>query len=221
MASQWGTHTSCLCITQWCWVYFLILVLPAWFLHFTLHSPLCNKQPMGWWYLGTGRVCCPQIAFHPGLPRPAEILAWLWIGYHIGVCKVYFSVFLSVFLASVLLFACLRACSAVSNSLWPHGLFCPEDFPGKNTGVGCHLLLQGIFLTQGSNSCLLHLLTSPISCIGRWILYHCTTWGAWYSSLGRAFPHFYFFKYSQFPLFVVVRFCGVASNPEPSLLEEI
>ena len=129
MASQWGTHTSCLCITQWCWVYFLILVLPAWFLHFTLHSPLCNKQPMGWWYLGTGRVCCPQIAFHPGLPRPAEILAWLWIGYHIGVCKVYFSVFLSVFLASVLLFACLRACSAVSNSLWPHGLFCPEDFP--------------------------------------------------------------------------------------------
>ena len=25
--------------------------------------------------------------------------------------------------------------------------------PGKNTGVGCHALLQGIFLTQGSNSC--------------------------------------------------------------------
>ena len=25
------------------------------------------------------------------------------------------------------------------------------DFPGKNTGVGCHFLLQGIFLTEGSN----------------------------------------------------------------------
>ena len=25
------------------------------------------------------------------------------------------------------------------------------DSPGKNTGVGCHFLLQGIFLTQGSN----------------------------------------------------------------------
>ena len=24
-------------------------------------------------------------------------------------------------------------------------LFCPWDFPGKNTGVGCHFLLQGIF----------------------------------------------------------------------------
>ena len=29
-------------------------------------------------------------------------------------------------------------------------------FPGKNTGVCCHFLLQRIFLTQGSNSCLLH-----------------------------------------------------------------
>ena len=35
----------------------------------------------------------------------------------------------------------------------------PWDFPGKNTGVGCHFLLQRIFLTQGQNSgllCLLH-----------------------------------------------------------------
>ena len=31
----------------------------------------------------------------------------------------------------------------------------PWDSPGKNTGVGCHFLLQGIFPTQGSNSHLL------------------------------------------------------------------
>ena len=37
------------------------------------------------------------------------------------------------------------------------------DFPGKNTGVCCHVFLPGIFPTQGLN---LHLL------IGRWILYH-------------------------------------------------
>ena len=30
--------------------------------------------------------------------------------------------------------------------------------PGKNTGVGCHALLQGIFTTQGLNPCLLYLL---------------------------------------------------------------
>ena len=28
---------------------------------------------------------------------------------------------------------------------------CPWGFPGKNTGVGCHFLLQGIFPTQESN----------------------------------------------------------------------
>ena len=35
-------------------------------------------------------------------------------------------------------------------------LLCPWDSPGKNTGVGCHSLLQGIFPTQGSNPGLLH-----------------------------------------------------------------
>ena len=30
-------------------------------------------------------------------------------------------------------------------------LLCPWDSSGKNTGVGCHVLLQGIFLTQKSN----------------------------------------------------------------------
>ena len=47
--------------------------------------------------------------------------------------------------------------SVVSNSLQPHGSFCPQGFPGKNTGVGCHALLQGVFLTQGSNLNLPHL----------------------------------------------------------------
>ena len=52
-------------------------------------------------------------------------------------------------------------CSAVCDSLWPHGLqpnrlLCPWESPGKNTGVGCHFLLLGIFLTQGSNLHILH-----------------------------------------------------------------
>ena len=34
-------------------------------------------------------------------------------------------------------------------------LLCPRNFSGKNTGVGCYFLLQGIFPTQGSNPCLL------------------------------------------------------------------
>ena len=52
-------------------------------------------------------------------------------------------------------FVCVYACSVMSNSLWPHGrqlarLLCPWDFPGKNTRVGCHFLLQGIFPTEGT-----------------------------------------------------------------------
>ena len=40
-------------------------------------------------------------------------------------------------------------CSLTGSSV--HG-----DSPGKNTGVACHSLLQGIFPTQGLNLCLLH-----------------------------------------------------------------
>ena len=38
----------------------------------------------------------------------------------------------------------------------PRGSFVHGDSPGKNTGVGCHALLQGIFPTQGLNAGLLH-----------------------------------------------------------------
>ena len=45
------------------------------------------------------------------------------------------------------------SCSVMYGSLWPHDCsllvsICPWDFLGRNTGVGCHCLLQGIFLTQ-------------------------------------------------------------------------
>ena len=42
-------------------------------------------------------------------------------------------------------------------------MVCPWDSPSENTGVGCHSLLQGIFLTQGLNQGLLYC---------RQILYH-------------------------------------------------
>ena len=35
----------------------------------------------------------------------------------------------------------------------PLRLLCPWDSSGKNAGVGCHFFFQGIFLTQGLNSC--------------------------------------------------------------------
>ena len=63
--------------------------------------------------------------------------------------------------------------SFVPNSLQPHGLYparflCPWDSPGKNTGVDCYSLLQGIFPTEGLNLGLLHC---------RRILYHLSYQG--------------------------------------------
>ena len=74
--------------------------------------------------------------------------------------------------------------SVVSDSLrphglWPAGLLCPWDSPGKNTGVGCHSLLQRIFPTQGSNPGLLHC---------RQILYRLS-YGATAIILGLVAPH--------------------------------
>ena len=65
-------------------------------------------------------------------------------------------------------------CSVMSDSLRPHGLqparlLCPWNSPGKNTGVGSHSLLQGIFPSQESNLGFLYC---------RQILYHLSHWGS-------------------------------------------
>ena len=63
--------------------------------------------------------------------------------------------------------------SVVSDSLQPYRLqptrlHCPWDFPGKNTGVDCCFLLQGIFPTQGSNPRLLCLLHWQVDSLPLW-----------------------------------------------------
>ena len=62
--------------------------------------------------------------------------------------------------------SCLILCDPIDCSLQaPH----PRHFSGKNTGEGCHFLLQGIFPTQGQNPCRLHC---------RWILYSLSHQGS-------------------------------------------
>ena len=51
--------------------------------------------------------------------------------------------------------SCPTLCNPI-DCMQPTRLLCPWDSPGKNTGVGCHSLLQGIFLVQGLNLVLLH-----------------------------------------------------------------
>ena len=52
--------------------------------------------------------------------------------------------------------SCLTPCNPTDSS--PPGSSTHKNFPGRNTGVGCHFLLQGIFPTPGLNPRLLHLL---------------------------------------------------------------
>ena len=47
-------------------------------------------------------------------------------------------------------------CSVIKSCLTLCDPMGPWDFPGKNTGMGCRFLLQGSFLTQGSNPWRLH-----------------------------------------------------------------
>ena len=61
-----------------------------------------------------------------------------------------------------------RLCPALCDPM-PTKPLCSWNSPGKNTGVGCCFLLQGIFLTQGSNLGLLHC---------RQILYHLSHYGS-------------------------------------------
>ena len=87
--------------------------------------------------------------------------------------------------------SCVSVCSVTSDSLQPHGLqptrlLCGYNFPGKNTGVDCHFLLQRNFPNQGSDSRLLpllhwqagslplHHLTPPLTMFFTWSEHFCS-----------------------------------------------
>ena len=82
-----------------------------------------------------------------------------------------------------------QSCPTLGNAMdcSPPGSSLHGDSPGKNTAVGCHALLQGIFPTQGSNPGLLH---------WRWILYWLShqgspripEWVAYPSCRGSSWP---------------------------------
>ena len=69
--------------------------------------------------------------------------------------------FINTYYLLTFIYVCAQSCLILSipKDCSPPGSSVHGDSPGKNTGVGCHALLQGIFLTQGSNLhllCLLH-----------------------------------------------------------------
>ena len=68
------------------------------------------------------------------------------------------------------------ACSVVSNFLRPHGLYsarllCPWGFPGKNTGVGCHFILQQLHSETHSSTQLMQKILWL-----KWFALRCKYW---------------------------------------------
>ena len=81
---------------------------------------------------------------------PVQALIWSWVNQECLPCLDWESVHACVLSP----FSCVLLCDPVDCN--PPGSSVRGDSPGKNAGVGCHALLQGIFPTLGSNPCLLH-----------------------------------------------------------------
>ena len=118
------------------------------------------------WYPATrddrSFTCNAQDVHSPSCPNMAALN-------HCFLFRVFPDGQISLHAHSVTLFLCSYSCSvphscpALCNSMdcsprtTPHGIF-----PAKNTGVGCHFLLQGIFPAQESNPPLLWLLHQQV-----------------------------------------------------------
>ena len=103
------------------------------------HASLCACQGWGWVERERAREKEPT---HAGEREYACVYESLWLNnipLHVHACLLSHSVVSD----------CLRL-----HGLQPTKLLCPWNFPGKNPGMGYHV--QGIFLTQGSNLCLLY-----------------------------------------------------------------
>ena len=89
-----------------------------------------------------------------------EYLYGLYMHRHIHIC-----VCVCVCVCARVL-GCFNPNSLQLYGLWPIRLHCPWDSPGKNTGVGCHFLLQGFSQLRDRTY------VSYVFSTGRLILYH-------------------------------------------------
>ena len=92
--------------------------------------------------------------------------------------------------------ACMLSRVRLFVTLWTVAtrLLCPWDSPGKNTGVGCHFLLQGIFLTQGSNPSLASSALAggslPLCHLGSPLMIQIYDFGFWKNPMFNLISHF-------------------------------
>ena len=128
----------------------------------------CWTPKAGWQKAGHQLLSCPY-----SLLRSVVMTTWNWsyCPFHFSSQRLIYSMssraIYSVCVCVLVAQLCLTLCNPIDCS--PPGSSIHGDSPVKNTEVGFHALLQGIFPTQGSNPGLLHC---------RWILYHLSHQGS-------------------------------------------
>ena len=88
--------------------------------------------------------------------RKAEGVAWLLLGSESLFLRSGHGQVTNVLVLLVVVYSLSQVTLLRPHGLYPARLLWPWDSPGKNTGVGCHFLLQGTFQTQESNLGILH-----------------------------------------------------------------
>ena len=104
---------------------------------------------------------------------------------------------------------CTQSCPTFATPwLQPSRCFRQWNFPGKNTGVGCHFLLQGICPTQGSNLCLLHWRADSLPLGKRWGNQSFLFYAKYSMNIISFNPHTNLVKYGVLlPLQIISFFC--------------
>ena len=98
-----------------------------------------------------GDLCCLAGNYILELQVNSKVVKELWIATDTSAILSGFSYVVVVqLLSSVQLFVALWTIK------YPTRVLYPWVFPGQNTRLSCHFLLQGIYLAQGSNLHLLH-----------------------------------------------------------------
>ena len=153
-SSLWGqrqSHASCLWVIQHSWANFWTFELCA-LLFFALENLNWNKS-----WLVPEFFCCELPVVTPGQASPRE---WrlLFSSILVFTASVFPLEFKLLCSGCSLVCALLPRCVWLCVTLWGIAcleFLCPWAYPGKNTGVGCHFLLQRIFPIQGLNPRLL------------------------------------------------------------------
>ena len=145
----------CLKFTPVYWTLFLFNSMPC-FSRLWHHLKLWKGNSLHCLYTTTNKILITGINLQSWEVMDSMITKLMWRSFS-NMCVLSCSV-------------CPALCNPMDCS--PARLLCPRNFPGKNTGGGCHFLLQEIFSTQGWSP---HLW---VSCISRRIIYHCITWEA-------------------------------------------